>query len=84
MADLANGVLDGLVSYDLDRVARQPRDLERLIDVYDSNPKLIFATIKSDYDLSEPDDLLKARIMVSMAHKSSADTARRIKPLESA
>ncbi|MGW3686069.1 recombinase family protein [Streptomyces sp. NPDC005125] len=79
LADLANGVLDGLVSYDLDRVARQPRDLERLIDVYDSNPKLIFATIKSDYDLSDPDDLLKARIMASMAHKSSADTARRIK-----
>ncbi|MFG2395639.1 recombinase family protein [Streptomyces lydicus] len=33
LADLANGVIDGVVFYDLDRLVRQPRDLEDLIDI---------------------------------------------------
>ncbi|MGW9047418.1 recombinase family protein [Streptomyces lydicus] len=33
LADLANGVIDGVTFYDLDRLVRQPRDLEDLIDI---------------------------------------------------
>nr|WP_256069519.1 recombinase family protein [Streptomyces sp. DvalAA-14] len=33
LADLAAGVVDGVVFYDLDRLVRQPRDLEDLIDI---------------------------------------------------
>ncbi|MFE1768193.1 recombinase family protein, partial [Streptomyces angustmyceticus] len=33
LADLANGVIDGVIFYDLDRLVRQPRDLEDLIDI---------------------------------------------------
>ena len=32
LADLSSGARDGLIAFDLDRVARQPRDLEDLID----------------------------------------------------
>ncbi|WP_420823494.1 recombinase family protein [Streptomyces natalensis] len=31
LADPANGVIDGVIFYDLDRLVRQPRDLEDLI-----------------------------------------------------
>ncbi|MFJ9854820.1 recombinase family protein [Streptomyces sp. NPDC101150] len=33
LADLANGVMDGVIFYDLDRLVRQSRDLEDLIDI---------------------------------------------------
>ncbi|WP_078971341.1 recombinase family protein [Streptomyces chattanoogensis] len=32
LAGLAHGVIDGVIFYDLDRLVRQPRDLEDLID----------------------------------------------------
>ncbi|MFF8374275.1 recombinase family protein [Streptomyces lydicus] len=31
LADLAHGVIDGVIFYDLDRLVRQPRDLEDLL-----------------------------------------------------
>ncbi|MFJ9419751.1 recombinase family protein [Streptomyces sp. NPDC101227] len=33
LADLAHDVIDGVILYDLDRLVRQPRDLEDLIDI---------------------------------------------------
>lgn len=33
LIDLAAGTVQGIAAYDLDRIARQPRDLERLIDL---------------------------------------------------
>ncbi|MGD3108897.1 recombinase family protein [Streptomyces sp. YGL11-2] len=33
LADLTLGVIDGVIFYDLDRLVRQPRDLEDLIDI---------------------------------------------------
>lgn len=76
--DLEAGVIDGIVAYDLDRLWRQPRDLERVIDLYE-NAYRPFATSQGDYDLSTTDGRTMARIMVAMANKASADTARRVK-----
>lgn len=78
VADLESGRIQGITAYDLDRVARQPRDLERLIDIYDSRPGLVFATVSGEIDLSKSDGRLMARVMISFANKSSADTARRV------
>lgn len=78
LQDLEAGVIDGIVAYDLDRLWRQPRDLERVIDLYDDKPRP-FATAQGDYDLSNSDGRTMARIMAAMANKSSADTSRRIK-----
>jgi DNA invertase Pin-like site-specific DNA recombinase len=79
LSDLDAGSIDGIVAYDLDRLARQPVDLERLIRVYDSRPGLRFATVQGDVDLQSADGRTMARVMVAFANKSSMDTARRVK-----
>src|SRR4051812_45827223 len=48
LADLSSGALGGIVVYDLDRLARQPRDLERCIDLYDTIRGLVFAAVTGD------------------------------------
>src|SRR6266487_473301 len=43
--DLESGVIQGIVVWDLDRLVRQPSDLERIIRLYDQRP-LVFATVQ--------------------------------------
>lgn len=78
LVDLQSRVIDGVIAYDLDRLARQPRDLERLIDVFEERPELVFCTVTNDIDLSTSDGRTMARVMVAFANKSSADTGRRV------
>ena len=82
LRDLDHGVIEGIVVYDLDRLARRPKDLERVIDIYDKASKsgrtLWFATVHDRIDLSSPDGLTLARVMVAFANKASRDTARRV------
>ncbi len=77
--DLASGVVDGCVVYDLDRFARQPADLDRAIRIFDDRTGMAFATVQGDIDLSSPDGRTMARVMVAFANKSSMDTSRRAK-----
>ncbi|MET8570374.1 recombinase family protein [Streptomyces sp. NPDC004783] len=79
LKDLRAGLIDGIVAYDLDRLARQPKDLERLIEIYDERPRLEFATVTNDINIGTPDGRTMARIMVAFANKSSHDASRRIK-----
>ncbi|MFE5031871.1 recombinase family protein [Streptomyces sp. NPDC056683] len=79
LKDLRAGLIDGIVAYDLDRLARQPKDLERLIEIYDERPRLEFATVTNDVNIGTPDGRTMARIMVAFANKSSHDASRRIK-----
>jgi DNA invertase Pin-like site-specific DNA recombinase len=78
LSDLADGLIDGVVAYDLDRLARQPKDLERLIDLYDEHKRRLFATVTNDVNLGSADGRTMARIMVAFANKSSHDASRRI------
>jgi DNA invertase Pin-like site-specific DNA recombinase len=78
LKDLKSGALQGIVVYDLDRFSRQPRDLERAIDIYERTTDLVFASIQGDFDLAG-DGKLMARVISAFANKSSADTARRVK-----
>lgn len=86
LTDLTGGKVQGVVVYDLDRFARQPRDLERAIDIFDERPGLAFATVQGDINLATADGRTMARVMVAFANKSSADTGRRVarKHLENA
>lgn len=70
-------LIQGIVVWHVDRLFRQPRDLERLIDLADSG----FLVIGSHgtRDLSNADDRFILRIEVAQAAKSSDDTSRRIK-----
>jgi site-specific DNA recombinase len=77
LGDLEAGSIQGIVVWDLDRLVRQPRDLERIIDIYDRKP-LVFATVQGDIDLSTPDGRTMARVLVAFANKASMDTARRV------
>ncbi|MGX1976886.1 recombinase family protein [Streptomyces kronopolitis] len=79
LRDLRAGLIDGVVAYDLDRLARQPRDLERLIEIFEERQRLEFATVTNDLNLGTADGRTMARIMVAFANKSSHDTSRRIK-----
>lgn len=77
LADLAAGVITALVVYDLDRIARDPRDLEDLIDVVEQH-KVPTAAVTGSLDLSTDAGITMARIMVAVANKSSRDTGRRV------
>jgi len=77
LQDLKAGLLDGLVVYDLDRLARQPADLERILSIFDSRPSLRFATVQGDLDLMSSDGRTMARVLIAFANKSSMDTSRR-------
>jgi DNA invertase Pin-like site-specific DNA recombinase len=78
MRDLEEGRIGGIVVYDLDRFARQPKDLERAIEIYATRPNLVFATVQGDINLMTPDGITMARVMVAFANKASMDTARRM------
>lgn len=73
---------DGIAAYDLDRIVRQPKDLERIIQAYDDAAKkyrpTIFWLIQGSIDLSTSDGRTMARVLVAFANKSSMDTARRL------
>ncbi|WP_326787847.1 recombinase family protein [Streptomyces sp. NBC_00151] len=76
---LSSGECDGLLAYDLDRVARDPRDLEDLIDVVESRRPLIpVESVSGSLRLADDSGITMARVMVAVANKSSRDTARRV------
>lgn len=76
---LAAGEWDGLIADDLDRVARDPRDLEDLIDVVESRrPRIPVESVTGSLRLANDADITVARIMCAVANKSSRDTARRV------
>ncbi|MDF3291875.1 recombinase family protein [Streptomyces silvisoli] len=78
LADLASGVIDGVVFYDLDRLVRQPRDLEDLIDIVEYVKKPVIGATGGRMNLINDSDRHMARMMCVMALKSSEDTARRV------
>lgn len=81
LKDLEAGSLGGVLAYDIDRLFRQPRDLERLIDYYERpGSTLVFNTLSGqNFDLTTPDGRFTARIMVNVANKSSEDMKRRLR-----
>ncbi|GAA1708671.1 recombinase family protein [Streptomyces yatensis] len=78
LADLASGVIDGVVFYDLDRLVRQPRDLEDLIDIVEYVQRPAVGATGGRMNLINDSDRHMARMMCVMALKSSEDTSRRV------
>ncbi len=73
------GPADGLIAADLDRTARDPRDLEDLIDVVESKvPRIPVESVSGSLKLANDADITMARVMVAVANKSSRDTSRRV------
>lgn len=82
LSDLRDGVIQGVTPWDQDRLLRQPKDLERLIEIYEDHPNYVYATTQGDIDLSTTDGRTMARVMVAFANKASADTGRRVKRVQ--
>lgn len=77
LKDYEDGVIDGIIVYDLDRLARQPRDLEDLIDLVEHHRRPVTG-VTGALDLMSENGKAMARVLVAMANKASADTARRV------
>lgn len=76
---LAYGRCDGLIAYDLDRVVRDPRDLEDLIDVVESvDPRIPVESVTGSLRLGNDSEVMMARFLVTHANQSSRDKARRV------
>src|SRR6266568_8302390 len=83
LQDLAKGIapngerLDGVISADLDRLTRDPRDLEDSIDVVVRHHRPI-VDLSGALDLNTTSGQTNARVIVAFKNAQSADTARRV------
>ena len=75
--DLAAGVIDGLLVYDLDRLHRQPRELEAFIDLCERLRLTNVTSVSGEIDLTTPEGRFQARILGAVAAKESDDKSRR-------
>lgn len=77
LEDLRSGAVEAAIVYDLDRLARDPRDLEDAIEIVEHYRRPIIG-VTGSFDLVTDNGRFAARILVAQANKSSADTARRV------
>jgi DNA invertase Pin-like site-specific DNA recombinase len=80
LTNLGTGVTRAVLAEDLDRVARDPRDIEDLIDVVAAcggHARSLSGSLMLT-DGGNSDQLAMARVMTTMAAKASADTSRRV------
>jgi site-specific DNA recombinase len=78
--DLEAGIVQAILAEDLDRLVRQPRDGEDLLDAVEMSGATARSLTGSGTltDGGTSDERFVARIMAATANKSSADTSRRI------
>ncbi|HTR32552.1 MAG TPA: recombinase family protein, partial [Gaiellaceae bacterium] len=76
---LRSGLVQGLLVYDLDRLHRQPRELEEFIDLCQQLRLIHVASSSGDIDLTTADGQFQARILAAVAKKESDDKSRRIR-----
>ena len=78
LADIREGLVQGVVAWDADRLHRRPRELEDFIDL--ANQKnLTLATIGGDFDLSTPTGRGNARMRGVFARMEMEQKAARQK-----
>jgi site-specific DNA recombinase len=77
--DIRTRSVDGVIVYNLDRLHRQPRELEAFLDLADAVGLTKLITVEGDINLGSHDGRFHARILGAVARKSSDDASRRIK-----
>ena len=77
--DMRAGTVDAVVVWHLDRLHRQPRELEEFFEVCDGAGVRSMASVTGDTDLATHDGRFLARILGAVARKESDDKSRRIK-----
>lgn len=76
--DITTGCVDAVVVWHLDRLHRQPKELEEFFEVCDGAHLSSLASVTGDTDLSTHDGRFLARILGAVARKESDDKSRRI------
>jgi site-specific DNA recombinase len=70
---------DGVITWHLDRLHRNPIELEQFIVLIESTSADVRTVTGGDYDLSTSDGRAMARVVGAFARKESEDKSRRIK-----
>lgn len=77
LAEIAAGRTTHVMVWHIDRYVRRPYDFERLVQAAERG--LIIRSLLGELDLTNSDQLAMARVLCTMAAKSSDDTSRRVK-----
>ena len=78
LADLADGLIDAIVVYNIDRLTRRPAELEHFYDAVTAAKVTHVRFVTGDTDISTVDGLMMARILGAFAAKESANIGRRV------
>lgn len=78
-SDLAAGVRDAVIVYNLDRLHRRPAELEEFVALCEAAGVNQVATVTADIDLGNDDGLFMARIFAAFAAKESGRKSARMK-----
>ena len=78
LADITDGHVDAVIVWHLDRLHRQPRELEEFVDVCAAAKLKNLATLHGEVDLGTGDGMLLARIMAAVAANESDAKSRRV------
>lgn len=79
LTDIADGRRDAVIVYNLDRLTRQPIQLEQFSQVCEGAGVDQVATVTTDINLGTDDGLFTARILAAVAAKESARKSERLK-----
>ncbi|ROP53313.1 recombinase family protein [Streptomyces sp. PanSC9] len=79
LADIESGHVDAVLAWHPDRLYRQPRELEDLIDLIEANEVDIKTYTAGDLDLSTPTGRMHARMLGAVAKYETEHKAERIK-----
>lgn len=79
LVDLEAGDRDAVIVYNMDRLTRQPMQLEQFVSLCERAGVQQVATVTSDIDLGNDDGMFTARVLAAVAAKESARKSERIK-----
>lgn len=78
LADMRAGAVDAVIVWHMDRLHRQPKELEEFFEVCDESGVRSMASVTGDTDLATHDGRFLARILGAVSRKESDDKSRRI------
>lgn len=79
LADMREGLRDGVIVYHLDRLTRRPIELEEFTITAEQAGITQFATVSGDINLGNGDGLLIARIHAAVAAQESVRKSERVR-----
>ncbi len=78
LTDIADGTIDSVLVYALDRLTRQPKEFERFNDIVNLAGLTDVRFVTGDMEFGTDDGLFVGRIQAAVAAKESATKSRRI------